>query len=315
MSNKNSGSGAYHGIWPVLVTPYDSSLRVDTKAYRQMLEWHLKNGCHGLYALCLSSEMFYLTDAERRLLVSETVSVCGGEVPIAVTGNLNSTIEEQIDFIKWSSSAGADVTMLLVPQDLDSEDQMEDYFLKIAEDCGSVRLGIYECPYPAHITLSPALVGKLAKTGRFFCYKETSCELEIIEQKVAALSGSPLAILQANIPFLLDAQDLGCHGSMNVAANWLPDLAVQIYEKYCSGEKDHARLLHEILCTLELAQRSIHPSGVKYLMAQRGLNMRCKSRSARQITSEEKRAIETLAKHWFLTDGSLLQLEASRLVI
>ena len=77
----------YHGAWPTMVTPYDENLAVDVAAYRAMIEWYVARGVGGVYANCLSSEMYLLGDHERLLLVAEAVEAVRGRVPVAATGN------------------------------------------------------------------------------------------------------------------------------------------------------------------------------------------------------------------------------------
>ncbi len=304
IERKSAVANKLRGIWPVLVTPYTSDLRIDVSGYRKMIEYHLKAGCHGIYALCLSSEMHLLNLEEQKLLVEEAVRVTAGEIPVAVTGNLGKNMEAQLEFSQWAEDMGASVVMLTVPVHLESEPDIEAYFMNFAA-ASSAPLGIYECPYPVHRTLSPDLVGKLAKTERFFAYKETSCELDEIGAKLNALKGTPLSLLQANIPYLLDALRMGVEGSMNVVANWLPELVVEIYEKFADGKTEEARQLHTALCTFELMQRSVHPAGVKYLMSLRGIEISAKTRRHQKLTMEVKKSLDEFAGLWFDDQGQL----------
>ena len=54
-----------HGAWPTMVTPFDENNHIDSGAYRAMIQWYLAHRVSGLYANCLSSEMFHLSGAER----------------------------------------------------------------------------------------------------------------------------------------------------------------------------------------------------------------------------------------------------------
>ena len=54
-----------NGIGWLRISAEDGS--VDTGAMRAMVDWYYENGCGGIFASCQSSEIFYLTDAERVL--------------------------------------------------------------------------------------------------------------------------------------------------------------------------------------------------------------------------------------------------------
>jgi hypothetical protein len=84
------------GAWPTMVTPFNSDLKIDIAAYRAMIAWYLQHNVGGLYACCLSSEMFHLQDDERLSLVREAVQAAQGRVPVAATGNLGDSLEDHI---------------------------------------------------------------------------------------------------------------------------------------------------------------------------------------------------------------------------
>ena len=53
------------GVWPVMLTPFTEENQVDYAALKELVEWYIKNGVDGLFAVCQSSEMFKLTLKER----------------------------------------------------------------------------------------------------------------------------------------------------------------------------------------------------------------------------------------------------------
>ena len=292
-----------HGAWPTMVTPFNQYLQVDLGIYRDMIGWYAAHRASGLYANCLSSEMFHLTPQERWILAREAVSAANGRLPVAATGNLGFTFEEQIDSCRQAADAGADIVMLVVPETLNTDDELERYYLSIAEKVPS-PLGLYECPVPRNFHLSVALVGRLAQTGRFVAYKETSCDLEKIRALLDAIRGTPLALMQANTPYLLDAVRAGAPGSMSIAAIWLPDLAAEVIEQ-ARAASPRADQLHASLCAMELAQRAVHPVGSKYLLGRRGVPIRMESRSAAPLHAEEIRALGYAAQTWLDERGEL----------
>ena len=49
------------GIWPTMITPFTAENRIDEQALGEMMEWYVKQGCDGVFAVCQSSEMFSLS--------------------------------------------------------------------------------------------------------------------------------------------------------------------------------------------------------------------------------------------------------------
>lgn len=309
MSNNNK----YNGIWPVLVTPYNDDLSIDIDGYRKMLEWYMTFDIGGLYANCQSSEMTELTDDERLLLIKEAISVVNGKVPVVATGNFGENIDRHIEFSKKVEDTGADIVMLTVPTFHNTDEELEKYFLTIAEKT-KARLGIYECPVPRLYNLGLDLIETLAKSDRYFAFKETSCNLEKIKSIIEITKGTPFSYLQANVPYMLESVKLGAPGSMNIAANWLPDLQVEIYNRGLNNDTK-ADKLNSILCGMEMAQRSIHPMGVKYLISKRGVPIKTLTRYPRVLSPEEKYSLDQASKLWFNEDGELRFLKDSNFSI
>ena len=308
MDSQTSINEKYGGAWPVLVTPYDEDLKIDVAAYRTMLEWYLQFNIGGLYSNCGSSEMFRLDDEERLLLVNETVSCASGKLPVVATGNLGKTINEHIELCKRVADSGVDVVMLVVPEFCQNDDELLTYYLRITAEV-NVPLGLYECGYPRQYHLGVELVRRLAETGRFVAFKETSCDLQKITAHLDATCHTPLAMLQANIPYLLEAVKAGATGSMNVVANWLPELTQAVIEKGSAGDEIAEQLQRE-LAEMEMVQRAVHPpSGVKYLLKKRGLPIEPRTRMDHTVNREEMQSLDLCAEKWFNEDGNLKMKE------
>ena len=293
----------YKGIYPVLITPYNDDLTIDFNGYQKMIEWYMTFNLGGIYANCQSSEMFELTEAERLKLISDAVKIVNGKIPVVGTGNFGKNVNEHLEFIKKVSDTGADIVMLTVPEYLNTDEELEKYYLTIAEKT-NIKLGIYECPVPRRYYLGFDLIKKIAETGKFFAYKETSCELDKIKKITDITSSTNFAHLQANVPYLLESIKYGTPGSMNIAANWMPDLVVKVYEL---GKMNDplADKLNNVLCGMEMAQRSVHPMGVKYLISKRGVPIKPLTRYPRKLSLEEIYGLELAAKNWFTEDGKL----------
>ncbi len=302
----NETKQLYKGIWPVLITPYNDDLSIDVNGYGKLLEWYLTFNIGGLYANCQSSEMSELTNEERLLLASEAVKITNGKVPVVATGNFGENVKEHIEFIKRVADTGVDVVMLTVPTFHNNDEELEKYYLTIAEKV-DVKLGIYECPVPRSYNLGLPLITTLAKSGRFFAYKETQCELKKMKSIIEITKDTPFSYLQANVPYMLETIKLGAAGSMNIAANWLPDLEVEIYNSALNNNS-RADELNTVLCGMEMAQRSIHPMGVKYLISKRGVPIKPLTRYPRTLSLEEKYSLDQASKYWFDENGSLKAL-------
>jgi 4-hydroxy-tetrahydrodipicolinate synthase len=288
----------YGGAWPVLLTPFDADGAIDGVAYEAMLRWYLERGVGGLFAVCASSEMFQLSAAERLRLAREAVRVVAGRVPVVATGAFGDDAAAHVESVRRTADTGVDAVVLLLPPFAPDEAELGRYFDAIlaGTDC---RLGVYECPVPVPRSLPPALTARLAQTGRFVCFKETSCHLPTLAAQCAATAGTPMAVLQANAPYLLEARRLGCPGSMCISADVVPELVRDVL----ALPDDLAAGPLRRLCAVEALRRVSHPAAAKFLLAERGLPIGLTCRKPGATLSAEVRVM--LREGWrFLWDDA-----------
>ena len=87
-----------------------------------MIEWYMDKNIGGIYANCLSSEMYELDDAEKILLITEAIKTVNGRIPVVATGNFGENTEEHIEYVKKVGDTGVDTVMLTVPVFCEDDD-------------------------------------------------------------------------------------------------------------------------------------------------------------------------------------------------
>jgi 4-hydroxy-tetrahydrodipicolinate synthase len=73
-------------VWPVMLTPFQANNEIDYDGLKQLTEFYIATGSTGLFANCLSSEMFQLTDVERIKITKEVVDKVNGRQGVVATG-------------------------------------------------------------------------------------------------------------------------------------------------------------------------------------------------------------------------------------
>lgn len=287
------------GIWPTMITPFTEDNKVDYEALEHLIEWYVAQGAHGLFAICQSSEMFFLSLEERIEIAAFVTEKTNGRIPVIASGSVSETIPEIVSEIKKMSATGVDAVVLLTNR-LALEDESEEVWQKNAEVILSllpedIQLGLYECPQPYKRLLSPELLGWLASTKRFSFLKDTSCSLEDMQNKLDAVEGTPLKIFNANSATLLDSLEIGISGFSGVMANFHPDLYVWLFENFKTTPKK-ARKLADFLGVTSLIERQLYPVNAKYHLQLSGIPITHYSRQADQgeFSSSMKREVEEL---------------------
>ncbi|GJM33596.1 MAG: dihydrodipicolinate synthase family protein [Saprospiraceae bacterium] len=260
------------GLWPVMLTPFQEDNTLDLRGLAQLTEFYIATGADGLFANCLSSEMFQLTSEERIQVTKTVVDTVAGRIPVVSTGSFGHDIDEMASFIKKIYATGVAAVVISTSQ-LCSELEPEAVFKKKMEELlaktGNIPLGLYECPVPFKRLLSPELLGWLAHTGRFLYHKDTSCLMESIQEKIAAVKGTPLSVYNAHIPTGLASLKAGARGLTPIAANLYPELFSYLVKHW-----REASIQAKFEATLSIMDTIIHhnyPYIAKLFLQKRGL--------------------------------------------
>lgn len=262
------------GVWPVMLTPFTEENKVDYPALASLIEWYLEQGVAGMFAVCQSSEMFYLSLEERVSIarfVNETVN---GRVPVIASGHISDSMEEQVREILAVAETGVEAVILITNR-LAKEEESDTIWLEnlkklLAQIPEEIHLGFYECPYPYKRVLSPELLRFCVESGRFYFLKDTCCDIEQIRAKLEVCKDSQLKLYNANTATLLESLRLGAAGYSGVMANMQCSLYVRMCEDFDNPSYDMERLSRQLtMCAL--IERQYYPVNAKYYLQLEGV--------------------------------------------
>lgn len=213
------------GVIPVMITPFTPDDRIDYDGLERLVEWYIANGSDALFAVCQSSEMFFLSPEERRELGRFVVKAAAGRVPVIVSGHVSDSHDDQLADLRAAADSGADAAILITNR-LDGEgatliERTEALMAGLPAD---LDLGFYECPFPYRRLLTDEELKHFADSGRFVVLKDVTCDLDDVKRRLALTAGTRLAISNANAAIAWDAIRAGATGFCGIFANFAPDL-------------------------------------------------------------------------------------------
>lgn len=148
-------------------------------------------------------------------------------ISVVASGHVADNLDTQIEQAKAFIQEGIDA-YVFISNRFASEDEDDSVFIKnidrAVEAVGDINFGIYECPYPYKRVMTPAVLKKLAESGRFTFLKDTCCDPGMINEKLRAVDGMGLKIFNANSASLLETLKMGCAGFSGVMANFHPEI-------------------------------------------------------------------------------------------
>ena len=274
-----------NGIYPTMVTPFTAENKIDNAALEKMIEWYIENGVHGLFAVCQSSEMFYLTLEERVALTKEVLRLVDGRVSVIASGHISDAMEDQIEEVKAIADTGVEA-VVLVANRIAKQDESDEVFKKnldvLLGAVPDVPFGFYECPYPYHRLFSLPLLRHVAETERFWFLKDTCCDLDLVIERLKVLEGTPLKIYNANTVFFLESIRAGCAGFSGIMGNYHP----QIY-RWLFDHPDHPRAEELQQLVSVMGQPLQYPRSAKYYLSLEGIPIREDSRMSSEVLNPE----------------------------
>ena len=302
-----------NGMWPVMLTPLEDNGNVDYLALEELINWYIAEGASGLFAVCQSSEMFYLSIDERKELTHFIKKISNGRVPVISSGHVSYSLRDQIHELNMIAEAGADAVILLsnrLATANESDEILIERLKQIMNELPeNIPLGFYECPYPYKRVLSTKIVEFCVESGRFYFLKDTCCNIEEIKKKLEIMKGSNMKLYNANTSTLLESMKYGAAGYSGVMANFHPALYAWLLENW-EKEPEKATYLQDVLTPCSFIELKNYPlSAKKYLAEEIGLSVKARTRKniadyisetelseLRQIKELSDRAMEFISR-------------------
>ena len=269
------------GVWPVMLTPFNKDREIDYETLGQLVDWYIDRGVKGLFAVCQSSEMFFLSLDERVKMTRLIKEHANGRVPVISSGHISYSRDEQIRELNEIAEAGADAVILLSNR-LASKDESDSRLIENLKELmkelpENVPLGFYECPYPYKRVLSEEVVKFCVKSERFCFLKDTSCDMGNIMKKLEITKGSRMKLYNANTATLLESLKAGAAGYSGVMANYHPELYVWLTGHW-KENPEKADFLQGILTMASFIELKNYPLSAKYYMHTTGLQIQANTR-------------------------------------
>ncbi|MDX2919427.1 dihydrodipicolinate synthase family protein, partial [Streptomyces sp. NE06-03C] len=177
-----------HGVVPPVCTPLDARGEVDTASLTRLVGHLVDGGVHGLFALGSTSEVAYLTDAQRALALETVVAATAGRVPV-LAGVIDTTTPRVVQHARTAKELGADALVATAPfYTRTHPKEIAGHFRRLRADV-DLPLFAYDIPVAVHSKLSAALVRELAEDGTLAGLKDSSGDEGGLRRLLVELGG------------------------------------------------------------------------------------------------------------------------------
>jgi 4-hydroxy-tetrahydrodipicolinate synthase len=239
------------GVVPAMATPFRDDYSVDESRVRELIEWYLECGVHGISVAGSQGEFFALDADERLRLIRIAVETIRSRVPL-YAGTGADTTRDAIRLTRAAEDLGADLALVITPYFVQpSQDELVEHYSAIAR---ATRLPVmlYNNPPRTSVNVLPGTLARCMDVPNVVGIKDSSGDLtQSLEYLLNA--PRPALLFSGRDTIALALMMHGGHGTISPAANVFPRLMVRLYDAWRAGDIAGARRISDIFAPLRAA--------------------------------------------------------------
>ena len=238
------------GSLPALVTPFKDGA-VDYDALKQLVEWHIAEGSHGLVPVGTTGESPTLTHDEHESVIEVVVETVAGRIPVVAGAGSNNTAEG-VSLIQHAARVGANYALVVTPYyNKPTQAGLYEHY-KAMHDAADIPIIIYNIPGRSVVDMSPETMGQLSKLPRIAGVKDATGDLaRVSRQRITC--GAEFIQLSGEDPTAHGFNAQGGVGCISVTANVAPRLCSELQTACLNGDYATALALQDRLMPLHIA--------------------------------------------------------------
>ncbi|GAB3794621.1 dihydrodipicolinate synthase family protein [Humibacter antri] len=241
------------GVVPPVCTPLTRAGEVDVVSYRRLLDHLIDGGVDGLFVLGSSSEVVYLTNDQRRLVLETAVEHVAGRVPI-LAGVIDTTTPRVLEHVRVADELGVDGIVATAPFYTRTHPVEIERHFRLIKEASPTPLWAYDIPVCVQTKLGRDLVLSLAAEGVLAGVKDSSGDDASLRHLVLDARGDgrfdDFSIFTGSELLVDTALWFGVDGVVPGLGNVDPAGYVNLYRAARSGDWEAARREQERLIEL-----------------------------------------------------------------
>ncbi len=285
----------WYGSHAVIVTPFDADGQIDETAYRQVVDFVIDSGCHGVIAAGSTGEFFLMSDDERGRVFDIAVDQTAGRVPVLGSPSAIRT-EDVVALTKRAAQAGCDGVLTLTPLYVPLGDREITEFYRRVSGEGGLPIMLYNSPRYVNSTLHAGLVSDLMEIDNVVAIKDTTWDL-YTTMELIRVCGPELRVFIGLEDILLPAMSIGVHGVVAMFPQVVGKMAVDLFNAAAANDLDTARELHfKMMRAYQIFSVGSGYMGIKEAMNQLGRPAGHSRPPMMPFSEDQKRQISEILK-------------------
>ena len=225
------------GVVVPILTPIDENELIDEAKQREQVDYVIDGGVSGILAFGSNGEFYMVEEDEMERGLKIMVDQAAGRVPVYFGIGAIST-KKCCRLAKMAVANGAASVSILQPMFLKpTRAELFNHFKIIAESVPETPVLLYNNPGRVGYTLTADLVDELAhKVDNIVGMKDTSGDITLTSEFIRRTRDIGFKVFGGKDTLLFASLCHGAVGGVCTAANFMPELITDVYNKYVAGD-------------------------------------------------------------------------------
>jgi N-acetylneuraminate lyase len=277
----------FRGIFPAIITPMTPDGGLNEAAYREVMEFNIQAGVDGFWVAGGTGESILLTDEENMRIADISADQNKGRIKNIMHVGA-ATTARAVAMAEHAAKAGVEAICCVPPFFYDFTDEQIVEHYRVVGAAADLPLFVYNLPQATNVEITPDLMRKIQDgVPQLAGLKHSALDFSNIN----AFARMGLDCLTGNSKLMLPGLVMGATGCVDGPPNAAPELWVELYKTYLSGDMEKALAVQEraIDFAQMVVQNGFH-GNLKSLLSER-LGIDCGApRPPGEASSEEQRA-------------------------
>lgn len=256
-------------ICPV-ITPFKEDGSIDEKTFKELVNWQIESGSHGISVTGTSGEPSSMTVAERKRVMDLAKEAIDGRV-FFTPGTGSTNHDETMELTKYAEEIGADAAMVIVPYyNKPNQEALYQHFKTVA-DSVKIPIIIYNIPGRSAVNMEVSTMKRLVEDcPNIIGAKESNKDFEHVN-RVLLNCGRDFLLFSGIELLCYPMLAIGGAGFISATANVEPKRVAELYNAWAAGDIARAQDLHyELMPLNDVLFKDTNPAPVKAALGMMG---------------------------------------------
>lgn len=236
----------FSGLIPPMITPMTGRDRLDVEGLGRLVNHLIEGGVHGLFVLGTTGEAPSLSHSLQQEMVSRTVEMTAGRVPVLV-GITDTSFVESVRLAEHAAHSGARGLVLSTPYYFPAGQTELRYYVEQLVPELPLPVMLYNIPSLTKVWFEIETLQELVVHSNIVGLKDSSGDLEYFQRAVELKRLRPdWSIMIGPEALLARSLVLGGDGGVAGGANLYPNLFVRLYESVLGSDQAWVSLQRQV---------------------------------------------------------------------